>query len=404
MTPTRPPLDEIKREGQARILDVLAALGVPWKRANTNYISICNPVVKDRHPSFTIWTAGAAAGAFKDHRGCAAGDLVDLVAYLKGWSRGNDKAGRKEAIEWLAGFLGLWNLTDGERERLRTKRQVAAATASARAARDLSRDQERARLAFYAAPGIEGTPVETYLASRGIELDLIPKGSRGGARVRDMPLRYLPAEHALAYHRESAKGMPCMLAGCVDWQSGKVKALHRTWLKPDGSGKADVEPNKKLWPAGSGLVIPLWRGESNLRLGEAIAAGLLEPLMLTEGIEDALTSVLREPELRTWAFISLGNLGKVVIPPCIDRVMLHKHYEPTNLTATKAFEAGRHAIWRQGEIEVVVREVKDPRTGKDFNDEWRVERARRKQWIESPEAKRQQERLAKYYERKGRGT
>jgi len=53
---------------------------------------------------------------------------------------------------------------------------------------------------------------------------------------------------------------------------------------------------------------------------------------------------------------------------------------------------------------VVVREVKEPRTRKDFTDDWRVERARRKQWIESPEAKRQQERLAKYYERKGRGT
>src|SRR5262245_6195244 len=227
-------------------------------------------MVEDHNPSFTIWTSGAAAGAFKDHRGCAAGDLIDLVAYLKGWSAGNDKAGRKDAINWLAGFLGLWNLTDEERARLASKRRIAADTARARQAKDLARDQERARAAFYEAPAIAGSPVERYLAARGIELEQLPKGPKGGSRAPTI-LRYLPAEHPLAYHRESAKGLPCMLAGCVDWHSGKIRALHRTWLKGDGSGKADVDPVKKVWPASSGLVIPIWRGESNLQLGDAIS-------------------------------------------------------------------------------------------------------------------------------------
>jgi len=396
----RPPLDEIKREGQARIFDVLSALGVAWRRSNTNYISICNPMVEDRNPSFTIWTSGAAAGAFKDHRGCAAGDLIDLVAYLKGWSAGNDKAGRKDAINWLAGFLGLMNLTDQERARLATKRRIAADTARARRAKDLARDQERAREVFYAAPPLAGSPVERYLASRCLELEQLPKGPKGGDRTPTI-LRYLPAEHPFAYHRESARGLPCMLAGCVDWHSGKIKAVHRTWLKGDGSGKADVDPVKKTWPASSGLVIPIWRGASNLQLPDAISAGLLETLMLTEGIEDALTSAIREPELRTWAFISLGNLSTIVIPPCVDRVMLHKHYEPTNRTAAQSFARGKHAIWRQGELEVIVREVRDPRVGKDFNDEWRAERRRREQEQQTPEYKQQQARLLQYQQRKG---
>jgi hypothetical protein len=371
---TRPPIEEIKREGQARILEVLGALGVSWRQQRGNYISICNPMVPDKHPSFTIWIRGAAVGAFKDHRGCAEGDLIDLVAYLRGDSAGNDKAGRKEAIEWLAGFLGLRDLSLADRMRLANKHRVNANAAQARASHDLAVNQEKARATFYRAAPILGSLADTYLQSRAIEL----------VNMRRVPgiLRFLPATDPMAYHAESARGLPCMLAGCYDWHTGKIKAVHRTWLKPDGSGKADIDPVKKVWPAFAGLVIPIWRGAGDLPLDAAMKEtaehGVYETLMLTEGIEDALTSVMREPEYRTWAFISLGNLGRVELPPSVDRVILHQHYEPTNKAAAQSFANGKRALWQQGEIEITVRQVRDPREGKDFNDEWRAEQARRK--------------------------
>src|SRR5579859_8206028 len=57
MTHAGPSLEEIKRAAQARVHDVLAALGIAY-RPRGNYISMCNPVEKDRHPSFTIWVKG----------------------------------------------------------------------------------------------------------------------------------------------------------------------------------------------------------------------------------------------------------------------------------------------------------------------------------------------------------
>jgi hypothetical protein len=54
--------------------------------------------------------------------------------------------------------------------------------------------------------------------------------------------------------------------------------------------------------------------------------GLVETLMLTEGVEDGLSAVLAEPKNRTWAMISLSNMANVAarIPPFIDSVIVHR--------------------------------------------------------------------------------
>ena len=78
------------------------------------------------------------------------------------------------------------------------------------------------------ATAAPGTLVETYLQSRSLTTPVPPT------------LRY-----ARLRHRESAQTLPCMVAA-VQAADGRLSGLHRTYLRPDARGKADVEPVKKM--------------------------------------------------------------------------------------------------------------------------------------------------------------
>lgn len=350
-----PTLEEIKAAAQRRIFDVLRGLGIDEKPSAGGYISMCNPVEPDKHPSFTIWVK-KAVGSWKDHRGIAQGDVIDLVAYVKGWHLG-PKKGRREALRWLADRLGLATMTDGQRQADQARSRAIVAREEKRGAEDLARKQGRAFKLWLEATSIPGTRADTYLQRRGIDLTVMPQGPRGGRRVPGL-LRYL-ARHR---HTESGRELPCMIAGCVD-EAGTILAVHRTWLS-EARDKADVEPNRKCWPDFAGLVIPLWRGETGLSIAEAAANGLRETLVLAEGIETALSAAISAPQFRTWAFISLGNLQNVVLPECIDAVLLHRENEWSNRAAVSAFERGKRALEAQGRPVAEIAAI----AGKDLND------------------------------------
>ena len=74
---------------------------------------------------------------------------------------------------------------------------------------------------------IDGTVAETYLRGRAITCQL-PKS-----------LRF----HPDCWHSATAKRYPAMVAAV---QGNQLAAVHRTYLKTDGSGKADIEPAKMM--------------------------------------------------------------------------------------------------------------------------------------------------------------
>lgn len=360
-----PSIPDIKAAAQARILDLLPALGVHARPTSSGYISICNPVVKDTRPSFTIWTVGPYAGAWKDWRddgpGGTHGDIIDLVSYLCGWWD-QPQRGCFLALRWLVAELGLDHIDPArlraDRERARQQHREFMR----RADEELARKRSRAFATWLEGKPVAGTPVEVYLRSRGIELAQFPTGPRGGDRTPSI-LRCLWAHR----HTETKTDWPCMVTGCVD-QIGEIQAIHRTWLRKDGQGKAPVEPVKKVWPAYAGLIIPLWRGASYLPIAraniDADEHGVFETLVLTEGIEDGLTAAIKQPKFRTWAFVALSNLANVTLPRCIDSVIVHRQNEWDNPMAVAAFERGRAALERQGRTVAEVRAFH----GKDLND------------------------------------
>lgn len=154
----------------------------------------------------------------------------------------------------------------------------------------------RARQIWREAVLIKGTPAETYLRARAITCEL------------SATLRF----HASCSHPSGVKA-PAMVALV---EGGQGFAVHRTYLDPDGDGKAALDPPKAMLGKVAGGAVRLSSG-----------AG---PLVAAEGIETALSLLsgpLAEPAT-VWAALSTSGLrglrlpetpGELIIAPDGDR-------------------------------------------------------------------------------------
>lgn len=162
------------------------------------------------------------------------------------------------------------------------------------------RERQAKGLARETVP-LAGTVGETYLRSRGITCQL-PE-----------TLRF----HANCWH-SCGKRFPAIVAR-VEGAGGF--AVHRTYLKLDGSGKAAVEPPKAMLGRCAGGAVRLVMGDG--------------PLVVAEGIETALSlgSGLVEPSASIWACLSASGLQTLRLPEDVGKL----------LVATDGDKAGREA-------------------------------------------------------------
>jgi putative DNA primase/helicase len=103
---------------------------------------------------------------------------------------------------------------------------------------------------------------------------------------------------------------PCMVAKII--RGDEAAGLHRTWLDPDGLGKAPCSQPRKTWKCTesmSGGAIRLYPLEEG------------KPLIVCEGIETAL-AVREITGLPVWSAISSTMLEKVQIPKSIEPVII----------------------------------------------------------------------------------
>ena len=149
--------------------------------------------------------------------------------------------------------------------------------------READKREAQARTIWAEAQPIGGTIAETYLRRRAITCALPDT------------LRF----HADCWHGPTARRLPAMVAR-ID--GGERLAVHRTWLRGDGSGKAEVEPAKAMLGACAGGAVRLAGGQ------DAIA--------VAEGIETAL-SLLCGPltgSVAVWAALSTSGLTGLRLP------------------------------------------------------------------------------------------
>ena len=181
---------------------------------------------------------------------------------------------------------------------------------------------------------LPGTAADIYLAFRGL-------AALSGSKA----LRY---QRFCAHPNTNGVLVPAMLAAVTGADDAHV-ATHRTFIRSDGQGKANVEPAR----ASLG---PVWGGA--IRLCDPDSG---QPLIIAEGIETALSAslLIGAP---CWAAISAGNLAKgLILPAEVQDIIVAA--DPDERGA----HAARSAWFRWGAEGRAVR-IATPNGSGDFND------------------------------------
>jgi putative DNA primase/helicase len=194
------------------------------------------------------------------------------------------------------------------------------------------RNQERAASLWNGSVPAAGTIADIYLTGRAL-----PELATSSAlRFRsDCP------------HPDGSR-LPAMVAA-VFGPNGAMMALHRTFLRQDGTGKANVQP-----PRAS--LAPVWGGAVRLH-----DLNREKPLVVGEGIESAASAGVLMG-LPAWSAISAGNLAAgLMLPREAHSVVIATDPDEPGERAARAAAArwsgeGRHV------------RLARPRGSGDFND------------------------------------
>jgi hypothetical protein len=197
--------------------------------------------------------------------------------------------------------------------------------------------QEIAHIMSGALP-IAGTPVERYLAGRGLA---VPEGAE------------------LSFHRDlthwdQKAGFPAMI-GLVRDRAGEVIGLHRTYLEEgsDGAvGKAAIAKPRMMLGRVAGGAVRLASFKGDTALG------------ICEGIETGLAVMKACPGLAVWATLSTSGLEQVQLPPEAKRVIILADHDESGAGLRAAETAARHLRMEGREAVIAL----PPVPGQDFND------------------------------------
>ena len=351
------PWTQLRPRLQKEIVRLIETLGRTVPHPVPRLMQPRNPMRDDRHPgSFVIWLHGDAAGAWRDYATDEHGDVVDLIAYL---SRFKD---RMDAYWWALDFLrvdrqGQGEIRSAEQTVLDRQRQERERRARDAKAEKIAADKSAALFNHWLTlHPFKGTLAETYLReARRIPLD----------RLAHWPgaIRFEPRADHFDEKTGEVTSWPCMVTAMT--RGSKCAGLHRTWLAPDGGGKAPVDKPKKMIGPIRGAAIRLSPGPSGLSPAKAELRAIVDPLAIGEGIETTLSVACVRGDYRAWAAGSLSLIGALAWPACASAVILLKDndWKPEALAAFERIEA-RWLEMAEGRPMVVASSA----VGSDWND------------------------------------
>ena len=277
---------------------IVRALG--GRKAGLGWVARC-PAHDDREPSLSIREADGKV-LVRCHAGCDQRNVIEALKERDLW----DGKGRSRIPR-----LSRRKIPESQPAQQHEERSTAA-------------------LAIWQSTALAvGTPVETYLLARGLNLSLPP---------------------SLRFHRglkhPSGGIWPCMVALVTRGADNAPVAIHRTFLARDGSGKAPVDPKKMmLGPCRSGAVRLSQPGDM---------------LMVGEGIETCLAA-MQATGHPAWAALSTSGLRALDIPDYVREVIVLADGDDPGEAAARDCALR----WqREGRC---VRIARPPR-GQDFND------------------------------------
>jgi putative DNA primase/helicase len=176
----------------------------------------------------------------------------------------------------------------------------------------------------------QGTAVEAYLRSRGYQGPIPPD------------LRMVMGRH----HSDRAT-YPIMIGAATRTADpDQITGIHRTFLRLEGCGKADLPDAKMSLGRVRGAAVRL--------------APVAAKLAVSEGIETGL-SFMQATDIPTWAALSTSGLKALILPQQVREIVIAADPDEQGLKAAR--EAAMR-WWAEGRK---VRIAKPP-TGLDFND------------------------------------
>lgn len=176
-----------------------------------------------------------------------------------------------------------------------------------------------------------GTIVETYLKARGITAPIPPT------------IRHHPG----LKHGPTGLLLPAMVSAIAMVPNHRVVAIHRTFLKADGSGKAPVSNARMMLGSCGGGAVRL------------AAAGPM--LGVCEGIETGFSVMQELPDFPVWAALSVSGLTALVLPSEVREVVILA--DGDNAGEAAAQVAARRFLMEGRRVRI----ARPPR-GLDFND------------------------------------
>lgn len=305
-------------------IEALAAEMLPGGRRD-GYCWRAGSVAGEAGDSLSVIFCGERRGRWKDFATDEGGDPLDLVAACL--FSGDLSA----ALSWARGWLGI-----GDSAAPQPARRPPPPPAPEASPVD---KLDRARRLLARTVPILGTPAERYLEGRGL---VLPRSYLFDPQA----LRFAPD----VYHWPTQQRLPCMVAPIVGITSNELQGLHLTFIRPDGSGKADVEKARLYHGPKAGGCVKLM-GDPEVTMGLAIG----------EGIETSLTALVAG--YAAWACLDAGNLAAFPILPGIEALTVLADHDPAGLAAAQKVAAR----WREAgrEVRVIAPDV----PGRDWNDE-----------------------------------
>jgi len=135
----------------------------------------------------------------------------------------------------------------------------------------------------------------------------------------------------------------------VDGVDGELVAIHRTFLRPDGRGKADADPQKTMLGRVAGGAVRL--------------APPSELLLVGEGIETTLAG-MQATGLPGWAALSTSGLVSLALPAIVREILILADNDANRAGERFAHNAARR--WRAENRRVSI--WTSPHVGTDAND------------------------------------
>lgn len=329
---TKGPFRERAARAKARVLlSMLVGQTVALRRSGSSLMGLC-PFHSERSPSFSVSDFHGRFRCF----GCGVtGDALDWIVFTE----------RKTPLQALQSlerqFSGCVPTADS---RAIAKALPVASGRSEQLAAERLRRSDWARRLWQDCQPLRGSLAELYLRSRSIWI-------APGPAI---------AFHPGLPHPAVRRSFPAMVASITD-AHGRVIGIHRTFLDPDGRGKADVVPAKMMAGICAGGCVRL--GVPGRAADHVLAIG--------EGIETSL-SVRQATGLPVWAALSLSNIGGVPVPRdgTIRQIILLADADETDRQMAKDVRARAAENYYQAGFSV---RIAHPNEGGDFNDMLRGE-------------------------------